>query len=204
MDDAAEFTRLLRTHFSIRSLSEEQCAEMYRHYALLTRWNKALNLTTVVGLEESVVRHYCESLFLSIYLPEGSVSVMDLGAGAGFPGLPVAVMRPDCAVTLVEAHQRKAVFLREATRRMANVRVEARRADELDGEAFDWAISRAVKPGDVTRVARHNVGLLVGQDDAAELGRDRAFEWQAPVTLPWGKRRLLMLGRRVPRGTSAA
>ena len=100
-----------------------------------------------------MLRHYCESLFVAIHLPEEPVSVLDVGPGAGFPGIPMAILRPDCRFTLAESHQRKAVFLREATRHLSNVRVAARRAEEAAG-AFDWVVSRAVKWPDVSRVAR--------------------------------------------------
>jgi len=110
------------------------------HYDLLCRWNKVLNLTTIERLEEAVERHYCESLFLAGHLPE-SGSFVDIGSGAGFPGFVVAAARPNCSVTLVESHQRKAVFLREASRKLPNVRVRAVRAESIT-ESFDWLISR--------------------------------------------------------------
>ena len=113
MTEAEQFSNLLSRHFC-RPLTREQVSALYGHYALLARWNKALNLTTVMGLEESVLRHYCESLFLGARLPERAGAVLDVGSGAGFPGVPLAVLRSDCNVTLAESHQRKAVFLREA------------------------------------------------------------------------------------------
>lgn len=205
MTEAEQFSDLLSRHFC-GPLSREQVSALYGHYSLLVRWNKALNLTTVAALEESVLRHYCESLFLGMHLPERADSVLDVGSGAGFPGVPVAVLRSECNVTLAESHQRKAVFLREATRRVANVRVEARRAEELDAGAFDWVVSRAVKWSDVVGLAHHSIALLLGQDDAAELLRVSSFNWQPPVPLPWGKRRVLVIGNRVqvPRGTYPA
>src|SRR5262249_34337860 len=111
------------------ALPPEQVRALAEHYDLLCRWNRGLNLTRVDRLEEAVVRHYCESLFLAAHLPSDPVRVVDIGSGAGFPGIPVAVARPDCTVTLVESHRRKAVFLRDATRRMPNVRVLADRAE---------------------------------------------------------------------------
>jgi 16S rRNA (guanine527-N7)-methyltransferase len=80
------------------------------HFELLQRWNKSLNLTRI----DSVERNYGESLFLGRHLPPGPLRICDIGSGAGFPGFPVAVLRPDCEITLIEAHQRKAVFLKEA------------------------------------------------------------------------------------------
>jgi 16S rRNA (guanine527-N7)-methyltransferase len=197
MSESDEFSRVLTNHFSsYRHLTPHEISELYKHYELLSRWNKALNLTTVAGLEESVVRHYCESLFLTIHLPELAVSVLDVGSGGGFPGIPLAIVRPDCAVALAESHQRKAVFLREATRHLRNVRVEPRRAEDLNADARDWVVSRAVRASDVIKLAPHGIALLLGDEDAAQIVGVPGFDWQPRVPLPWGKRRVLVLGQR--------
>ncbi|HZT33283.1 MAG TPA: 16S rRNA (guanine(527)-N(7))-methyltransferase RsmG [Bryobacteraceae bacterium] len=170
------------------------------HYQALCRWNRVLNLTALRDEQEVVERHYGESLFLGMHLPDEAISVVDVGSGAGFPGFPVSVARPNAAVTLVEAHQRKAVFLREAARNVANVRVLALRAELLEG-GFDWVISRAVKYEEVRPVASRvgeRVALLVGDVGMEELA---GFEWQPPIRLPWGEQRFLLLGRNVSRGT---
>ena len=119
------------------------------HFRLLERWNRKLNLTRIMEVE----RNYGEALFLGRHLPSGSLRICDIGSGAGFPGFPVGILRPDCEVTLIEAHQRKAVFLKEASRGHANIRVLARRAEDVR-EEFDWAISRAVSAEDLLRRAR--------------------------------------------------
>ncbi len=201
MSEATEFAAFLERHFfGFRRLSSEQIAKLYAHWCLLVRWNKALNLTTVTGLEESVLRHYCESLFLTMYLPEEPASVVDVGSGAGFPGIPLAVLRPDCSVTLAESHQRKAVFLREATRSYPNVRVEARRAEDLDVSQFAWVVNRAVRSRDVLPLVRRWVALLVGSEDADWIRNQQNFDWHAPIPVPWGERRVLVIGS-VSRGT---
>ncbi len=178
------------------SLSSSQLAALEAHYDLLLRWNRSLNLTTVTDLEEAVERHYCESLFLAAHLPSGPHSIVDIGSGAGFPGIPVGILRPDCAISLVEARQRKAVFLREATRGMANAKVFAERAEKVDRE-FDRAISRAVSYGDLAgslkKLAR-SADLLTGAEEpAGKLG----FSWNRAIRLPWGENRYLRLGVRI-------
>ena len=80
-------------------LAEGQAAALAAHYELLCRWNKVLNLTRIEGLEEAVERHYAESLFVARYLPPGAWSIADIGSGAGFPGFPIAIVRPECTVT---------------------------------------------------------------------------------------------------------
>ena len=94
------FAELLRAKLGLFcDLSGAQVAALEQHYGLLTRWNKVLNLTAVRSVEEAVERHYCESVFAAIHLPAGPISVADVGSGAGFPGIPIAILRPDCLVT---------------------------------------------------------------------------------------------------------
>ena len=189
------FAELLRERLrGIVELSPEQFAALEAHYELLVRWNKTVNLTTITSVEEAVERHYCESLFLGAHLPPGRLRVVDVGSGAGFPGFPVAILRPDCAVALVESHQRKAVFLREASRKIGNVRVIAKRAENLE-EEFDHLISRAVSYEDLRGTLKKlapAADLLTGAEDPPDVGMD----WDERVTVPWGKARFLRIGRR--------
>jgi len=188
------FAELLRQKLgTLISLSVHQIQLLEAHYSLLLRWNRVLNLTTVTTLDQAVERHYCESLFLAVHLPAGSLRLADLGSGAGFPGIPVAIFRPDCSVTLIESHARKAVFLREATRELHNVRVCAERAEAV-AEVFDRAMSRAVSYQDLTPTLKkiaHRADLLTGAEGPpASMG----FKWQEPVPLPWGRHRFLRTG----------
>jgi 16S rRNA (guanine527-N7)-methyltransferase len=190
------FPEVLRQKLGgIVSLTPQQVEALYTHYELLLRWNRSLNLTTVTALGEAIERHYCESLFLGAHLPLGSLNIVDIGSGPGFPGFVVGVSRPECAVTLVESHQRKAVFLREASRGLANVQVKAVRAEAVH-EEFDYAISRAVSYEDLSPTLKklgRAAALLTGADEPPErLG----FGWDAPIALPWGKSRFLRFGVR--------
>jgi 16S rRNA (guanine(527)-N(7))-methyltransferase RsmG len=181
------------TVFADFALSPEQCAALEAHLELLLRWNRTLNLTAIRDREEAIERHYCESLFLGARLPAGALTIADVGSGAGFPGFPVAVLRPDCMVTLIESHQRKAVFLREASRKMSNIRVLAKRAEEVK-ERFDRVISRAVSYEDLTPVLKKlalNADLLSGSEAPPD---GMGLTWDPPVTLPWGKQRFLWTG----------
>jgi 16S rRNA (guanine527-N7)-methyltransferase len=137
------FSELLASEFSpYGRLQGEQLDRLERHYSLLTQWNKRLNLTRIVNLSDAVRLHYCESLLLGQHLPPGQLRVVDVGSGAGFPGIPAAILRPDCHFDLVESHRRKAVFLVEASRELPNARVLAQRAENCAPE-YDWMISRA-------------------------------------------------------------
>jgi 16S rRNA (guanine527-N7)-methyltransferase len=182
------------------SLSAEQTAALQSHYNLLVKWNKVLNLTTLRRVADVVERHYCESVFLACRLPEGTLSVADIGSGAGFPGIPVAVMRPESSISLIESHQRKAVFLREASRSLRNVQVLAKRAEDVE-EWFDWLVSRAVSGDDLSRVALGLAGNLAVLGAEAAPFRVDNISWADPIRLPWGARRYLWFGSRVSRGT---
>jgi 16S rRNA (guanine527-N7)-methyltransferase len=196
VSEEQEFSDLLVRHFSsVEPLTATQIQELYAHYALLRRWNRVLNLTAIQKPEDVVVRHYCESLFLGAHLPSGMLSVVDVGSGGGFPGFPVAVLRPEARVTLVESHQRKAVFLMEATRGRRNVRVDARRAESLT-ERFDWVVSRAVRWDQVVKVATSRIALLLGSDDAKQAALAAGFHWNPPIPLPWGRQRVFLIGER--------
>ena len=195
------FADVLRTKLrGIIEVTDTQIAALETHFELLVRWNARLNLTTITSIEEAVERHYCESLFLGARLPAGRLKVADVGSGAGFPGFPVAILRPDCEVTLIESHQRKAVFLREAARGMPNIRVASRRAESIE-DRFDHVISRAVSYEDLRPVLKSlapAVDLLTGGEPPPdELG----FRWSDPIPLPWGKQRFLRIG--VSRGTNS-
>jgi 16S rRNA (guanine(527)-N(7))-methyltransferase RsmG len=190
------FSDLLRERLrGIVDLSAAQVAALAEHYELLVRWNQKLNLTTITSLEQAVERHYCESLFLGSHLPPGNVRIVDVGSGAGFPGFPVAILRPDCSVALVESHQRKAVFLREASRKVANIRVVAKRAEDV-AEKFDRLISRAVSYEDLNDSLQNlasGADLLTGAEDPPVSG----MVWQKPLQIPWGNARFLRIGSRI-------
>jgi len=134
---------LFQEFLPYKHLAPAELDLLERHYLLLQRWNSTLNLTRITDLEDAVKLNYCESLFLGIKLPPGPLLVADVGSGAGFPGVPIAILRSDIAVTLLESHHRKAVFLRESSAGIPNTRVLPIRAETCP-ERFDWVVSRAV------------------------------------------------------------
>ncbi len=177
------------------ALTPEQIDQLFGHFELLIGWNGRINLTSIRSPEEIVLRHYCESLFFASVLPEMR-SCADVGSGAGFPGVPLAILRPDCPVALIESHQRKAVFLRESTRALKNVRVLGQRAESLD-ERFDWIVSRAVAPNEVVKLVPNlasHVALLAGSAEIEALNPNVGIVWDEPIRLPWGERRFVVVG----------
>jgi 16S rRNA (guanine527-N7)-methyltransferase len=184
--------------------SEQQIRQLHEHYQLLQLWNKKINLTSVKPGVETVVRHYCESLFFAAYFPANSesVTVADLGSGAGFPGVPLAILKPEWKVALIESNQRKAVFLREATRDLDNVAVLAQRAEDLS-ISYDWVVSRAVSPTEVLKNVPRlatQVGLMLGEEDFSTVKSTTNIAWSEPLRLPWGDRRICVFGE-ISRGT---
>jgi len=165
------------------ALTTEQLDQLEAHYQLLLRWNPRLNLTRLDSIEDAARLHYCESLFLGTRLPSGVLRIVDVGSGAGFPGIPIAILRPECTVTLVESHRRKAVFLGEAARNLQNVKVVTDRAGILTSE-FDWLVSRAVSPNELLKFKlASNLALLVGNAEGERFDRREI--------LPWGSNRYL-------------
>ena len=92
------------------------CSQLSTYLDLLLKWNARTNLTAIRSPEEIVVRHFGESLFAAHHLSTLTPTLLDFGSGAGFPGVPIALLRPDIAVTLAESQHKKATFLREAVR----------------------------------------------------------------------------------------
>lgn len=172
------FSELLVREFApYGSLTVEQIDALEAHYGLLTQWNARLNLTRIESVEDAVRLHYCESLFVGTKLPRGELRIVDVGSGAGFPGIPIAILRPECTVTLVESHQRKGVFLREASRNLQNVLVVTDRAENLETK-YDWLVSRAVSPDDVLKLKlANNLALLVGGDEVPGFERRESMPW---------------------------
>jgi len=169
-------------------LSDDQLGKLEQHYELLLHWNERLNLTRIRDLDEVVLLNYCESLLVGHILPPGPLRVVDVGSGAGFPGIPFAVLRPECMVNLVESHARKAVFLREASRGLSNIEVSSTRAESTNG-TWDWTISRAVRPTDVMNFRLSpEVALLMSTPDLAELPSPDSV-----IILPWGRERIIAL-----------
>ena len=179
------------------TLTETQISQLEQHHDLMMRWNQRMNLTSIRTVEEGVTRHYCESLFVGsrLNLPQGS-TLVDVGTGAGFPGIPIAILHPEFKVSLVESHQRKSVFLREATRQLPTVRVLGSRIESIT-ESFNLLLSRAVEINTLLPLLPKlatNAALMLGEGDIKELKSTSAWKWQEPIKLPWGDRRYLLFG----------
>ena len=94
------------------ALSADQGARLRRHLALLAKWNRRLNLTSVKGMDDMVVRHLLDSLAIARFVR--GHSLLDIGSGGGFPGMPLAVINPQLEVTLLDSRGKRIEFLRYA------------------------------------------------------------------------------------------
>lgn len=132
---------------SLMDVSRETVAKLDAYLALLVTWQKAINLVGKSTLSDPWRRHILDSAQLCRFLPGAPSCVVDLGSGAGLPGLVLAVMTTGAEVHLVESDRRKAQFLREAARRLElmNVKVHAVRIERLTMQA-DVVTARALAP----------------------------------------------------------
>jgi 16S rRNA (guanine527-N7)-methyltransferase len=133
----------------LRELSLTFSVEQVRAFKIflieLKKWNKAYNLTSLKTDEDIVIKHFMDSLLYLEAIPEGEVSVMDVGSGAGFPGIPIKIMRPEIKMHLLEPSRKKASFLRHIIRtlRLDGIEVTEKRIEDV-GSLVDVAVTRAL------------------------------------------------------------
>jgi 16S rRNA (guanine527-N7)-methyltransferase len=186
-------------------LNSEQAQRFSSYLSLLLLWNAKTNLTAIRDTEGILSRHFVECIACAQWLPSGISSLLDLGSGAGFPGIPISICRPEIDVTLAESQGKKAAFLREALRRLGlNAQVHAGRAKQITRQ-FDCVTLRAVdKMEEAVRAATRLLdleGRLVLMTTLADLdilkrSVGEGFSWNEPIALPGGERRILALGYR--------
>lgn len=188
-------------------LTSHQLGLLVTYLELLLTWNRKINLTAIRDPEECVTRHFGESLYLARWVGlEGAL--LDIGSGAGFPGLALKIAFPALIVTLLEPVAKKRAFMKEVARAcgMEAVEVRGERLEDFAGRpaSFDAATSRAVgglerlipaaarllKPG-----GRLALWLTHGHGEG--LARiQSAIEWGAPIRLPLAQQREIWIGTR--------
>jgi 16S rRNA (guanine527-N7)-methyltransferase len=196
---------LTEIHPEVASPSPQAAAQIDAWLALLLKWNARMNLTAIRDPEEILRRHVAESIFAATLVPASAHTLLDYGSGAGLPGIPIAVARPELAVTLAESQGKKASFLREAVRTLGlNAEVWAERVEAMAaGRVFDTVTLRAVdKMAEACRaaVARLAPGgtLLVFSTEELESSLDtlQGIRWQRSVAIPGARQSLIRVGLR--------
>lgn len=170
-------------------VSRETLARLKSYLGLLDDWNRRHNLVSAGSLQDAWRRHFLDSAQLARFLRERDRTLVDLGSGAGFPGLVLAALRPGLSVTLYEATRKKCNFLHAAAERMGiSVDIRNTRIEDAEGSVFDVVTARACAPLDqLLGYAQHFVGpetmclLLKGQNVEAELTGARNY-WRMEVT----------------------
>lgn len=197
-------------------LSRRQLAQFDAYYAMLLEWNKRMNLTAVTEKEAVAAKHFADSLAARELLPQGA-AVADVGTGAGFPGIPLIIARPDLRLTLMDGLNKRVRFLQAVTEALGlpadcvHIRAEDAGQDPLYRERFDVATTRAVAALPVLielTLPLLKVGgksIAYKADPAQELSASkaalhllhaRAETVEVPAT--YGKRALVVLTKTAP------
>ncbi len=179
------------------------CIQQYMK--ILKHWNEKLNLTAIRDPLEILIRHFCESMYGAVSAVLESGRLADIGSGAGFPGIPLKILRPELELFLVESNIKKGTFLAEVLRELElkNAKVLISRYEELGEELapLDFVCSRAVgefgpflKWAGSREVSAKRAVLWVGGRDLDEVRRSEDWEWQEPIAVPQSLRRYILVG----------
>ena len=128
----------------------EQLEQFFVYMNLLIEWNEKMNLTAIIDPDEIILKHFIDSITILNKMENGS-KVVDVGTGAGFPGIPLSIMNPTLKITLVDSLNKRLIFLQEVVDKLnlKNIEIVHARAEEFGQnkkyrESFDIATSRAV------------------------------------------------------------
>lgn len=133
-------------------LSDEQLSQFYTYYEMLIEWNEKINLTAITDFDEVLKKHFLDSLSIGRILKQDSlVSILDIGTGAGFPGIPIKIAFPNTEITLMDSLNKRVNFLNEVINTLGLDKIKAihGRAEDFAKkgilrENFDVCVSRAV------------------------------------------------------------
>jgi 16S rRNA (guanine527-N7)-methyltransferase len=203
---AADTIRRALGEFQI-AVNDSQVLQIQQYTNILLTWNEKINLTAIRDPIEILNRHFCECMYAASTVPVKDGRLADVGSGAGFPGLPLKILRPELDVVLIEANIKKATFLAEVIRDLglADVRVLVSRYQELGEEVapLDFVCSRALGEfasflewAHSEKVAAKQVILWIGARDLPEIQKIRTWEWREHIPVPQSLRRFLLVGTR--------
>ena len=181
------------------------CDRIRSYVSLLLHWNQRVSLTTVTNIEEILKFHFGESFFASVAVPVKDGRLADVGSGAGFPGIPLAMIATRLEVTLIESNVKKSAFLAEVVRALdlSRVHVLRSRMEECPSELrdltfvtaravgnfedlLDWSAQRLSPEG--------KVALWLSESEAERRMADTSWSWQAPLHIPGSRTRIILVG----------
>lgn len=151
----------------------------------LKKWNERINLTAIKDDREIVLNHFIDSLSIAPFI-ENDKSVLDIGSGGGFPGIPLKIVLPDLHVTLLDSANKKVSFMNDTIRKLQlhNIHAVWGRAEDLENkvprESFDYVVTRAVGSiPDITRLS----SPYVADDGVIVLmkGKKGVYEWTSAI-----------------------
>lgn len=133
-------------------LSENQLSQFQKYYEMLIEWNEKINLTAITDFDEVLKKHFLDSIAIGrLFSQKTEVSVLDIGTGAGFPGIPIKIAFPNTKVLLMDSLNKRVIFLNEVIKELSleNISAMHGRAEDyakkdLMREQFDLVVSRAV------------------------------------------------------------
>lgn len=187
--------------------SGELCEGIRVYTKTLLRWNEKISLTSVTDPSEVLRVHFGESFFAASAAAISDGRVADIGTGAGFPGIPIRMVRPGIRLTLVDPAIKKTVFLAEVLRSLSisDAKIVRCRMEELpaDRTSFDLITARALGRYDSllrwskSRISQNgSLMLLLGDSDADKISKDPGWTWRAPIRIPESRGRFVLLGTR--------
>ena len=144
-EEMSKKSKILGVRFSV-----EQIEQFYKYMNLLIEWNEKMNLTAITEPKEIILKHFIDSITILKYIDDNS-KLVDVGTGAGFPGVPLSIMNPTLKITLVDSLNKRLIFLQEVVKELnlQNIEIVHARAEEFGQnknyrDKFDIATSRAV------------------------------------------------------------
>ena len=150
--DIQEFSNLMIAYGKEIDIvfTEEQLQKFYQYMNILIEWNEKMNLTAIVEPKEIVLKHFIDSLTIIKYIDQNK-TVIDIGTGAGFPGIPIKIVRNDLKITLLDSLNKRVNFLNEVIKELkleninaVHARIEEYAKNKQYRETYDIATSRAV------------------------------------------------------------
>jgi 16S rRNA (guanine527-N7)-methyltransferase len=196
------------------TLNDKQILCIQRYMGILQQWNEQLNLTAIRDPLEILYRHFCESMYAAVAVPVEAGRLADIGSGAGFPGIPLKILRPEIQLFLVDSNIKKGTFLAEVVRdlELTDTRVLISRYQELCEELapLDFVCCRAV--GEFTpfldwaageQLSARRTLLWIGGRDLEEARKSPHWTWQDAIPVPQSLRRFLLVGTRAQEGPAS-